>query len=73
LPTTKQAFEDFFTAKVKAIEIEGDGSKSLVEKQINENIAKEYLDALNGIPSSPVDEFISNVVGTLRSKGINIP
>jgi len=31
------------------------------------------LDALNEIPSSPVDEFISNVVGTLRSQGINIP
>lgn len=69
LPTTKQAFTDFFTSYLK---VENEfGEQEIV--QLNQNTVKEYLDALNDIPSSPVDEFISNVVGTLRSKGINIP
>ena len=69
LPTTKQAFIDFFTTQLK---VENEyGEQELI--QLDENTAKEYLDVLNDIPSSPVDEFISNVVGTLRSKGINIP
>ena len=69
LPTTKQAFIDFFTSQLK---VENEyGEQEIV--QLDQNTVKEYLDALNEIPSSPVDEFISNVVGTLRSQGINIP
>ena len=69
LPTTKYAFIDFFTSQLK---VENEfGEQEIV--QLDQNTAKEYLDALNDIPSSPVDEFISNVVGTLRSQGINIP
>ena len=69
LPTTKQAFIDFFTSQLK-VENEFGEQETI---QLDPNIAKEYLDALNDIPSSPVDEFISNVVGTLRSQGIKIP
>lgn len=69
LPTTKQALTDFFTTQLK---VENEyGEQELM--QLDQDTAKEYLDALNSIPSSPVDEFISNVVGTLRSQGINIP
>jgi len=73
LPTVKQAFIDFFTTKIKIYRKDDETEEEeIVDEQLPEKIAKEYINALNNIPSSPIDEYLNNVVATLRSKGINI-
>jgi len=58
LPSTKEALKRFFNV-------------SLGPEYVIDN--KEYLEALEGIPSSPVDIYLSKVANTLKSQGINVP
>lgn len=68
LPTTKEALTEFFNSK---LEIQDEfGETEVVE--LNPDTKKKYLDALEGIPSSPVDIYLNNIVSTLKSNGINI-
>jgi hypothetical protein len=39
---------------------------------LKQSLVKEYLEAFENKPSSPVDVYLNNIVLTLKSKGIEI-
>ena len=72
LPTTKQALKEFFNSQLEIETEDEDGSISKAIIELSPDIKQKYLDALEGLPSSPVDEYLNKVVSTLRGAGMNI-